>query len=730
MRPAALLLLAVLGFGSSAAAQAPARTVNAVRIDAAPAIDGVLAEPIYESIPAMGGFIQIEPRPGDAATEQTEMWILFDEENLYLAARMWDSDPDRIVATELRRDNNTIFQGNDLVGFSFDTFYDRRNNFTFITTPAGARMEGQVTNERQWNGDWNPVWEVKTARFDGGWTMEAAVPFKSLRYRPGVGQVWGFNGMRVKRSKGEVSFLTQLPPGRGQQAFQQMSLAATLVGIEPPPSSRPLDLKPYVTSSLQADAATGPRRTNRADADVGFDAKYALTQGLTADLTVNTDFAQVEADEQQVNLTRFSLFFPEKRDFFLENLGTFVFGGVPVSGNNGGIDAPALFYSRRIGLNSGTIVPLRAGGRVTGRAGAYSVGVVNIQTGEGDAPGTPAANFSVVRLKRDILSRSAIGVIATNRSVSQTGSGGNQAVGVDATFGFFQNLTINTFWARTRTEGLRGDDQSYRAQLDYTADRYTVQLEQLAVGDNFNPEIGFVRRDDVRRSNALFKFSPRLARSTVIRKLNYQGSLNYVENGQGRLESREQAAQFAINFLNNDSFFVEVARNFEYLPRPFEISSGVVLPVGGYGFTDLRVNYNQSQQRSLGANMTLEIGNFYSGRKTTLTIARGRVQPTPRLSFEPTYSLNAVSLAEGEFTTHLAGTRVTFAMTPLMFASALAQYSSSSRSVSVNARLRWEYQPGSELFVVYNEQRDTGARAFPAMQNRALIVKVNRLFRF
>ncbi|MGE0446793.1 MAG: DUF5916 domain-containing protein [Vicinamibacterales bacterium] len=722
------MLLACIA--SAAAAQTPPRTESAVRIDTPPRLDGVLDEAIYETTPSMGGFIQIEPRPGEAASEQTEMWVLFDGEFLYLAARMWDSEPDRIVATELRRDNTAIFQGNDFVGFTFDTFHDRRNSVTFITTPAGARMEGQVSNERQWNGDWNPVWDVKTAMFDGGWTMEAAIPFKSLRYRPGTGQPWGFNGMRVKRSKGEVSFLTQLPPGRGQQAFQQVSLAATLTGIEPPPSSRPFDFKPYVTSSLQSDALARPRLSNDPDADIGFDAKYSLTQGLTADLTVNTDFAQVEADEQQVNLTRFSLFFPEKRDFFLENLGTFVFGGVPVSGNNAGIDAPALFYSRRVGLSSGSIVPLRAGGRVTGRAGKYSIGLIDIQTGEGDQPGTPASNFSVVRLKRDILARSAVGIIATGRSASQTGSGGNLAYGVDATFGFFQNLTINTFWAKTQTDGMRGDDQSYRAQLDYTADRYTVQLERLAIGDNFNPEVGFVRRDDVRRSHALFKFSPRLARSTVIRKLNYQGSINYVENGRGRLESREQAAQFAINFLNNDSVFVEVARNFEYLPRPFAISPGVVLPVGGYDFTDLRVNYNQSQQRSLGANMTLEVGRFYSGRKTTLTVARGRAQVSPRLAFEPTYSFNAVSLAEGDFTTHLAGTRITYAMTPLMFASALAQYSSSARTISVNARLRWEYQPGSELFVVYNEQRDTLARSFPAMQNRALIVKVNRLFRF
>jgi hypothetical protein len=706
-------------------------TVRAVRLAAPPQIDGRLTEPFYENTPPMGGFTQIEPQPGVAATERTEMWIFFDEDNIYLAGRMWDSDPASIIATELRRDNNAIFNGNDMVGFSFDTFHDRRNSFTFITTPAGARMEGQVTNERQWNGDWNPVWNVKVGRFDGGWTMEAAVPFKSIRYQPGTGQPWGFQGMRVKRSKGEISFLTKVPPARGQQAFQQMSLAATLVGLEPPASSRPLDLKPYITSSLASDVRAQPRAvSNDPDANIGFDAKYSLTQGLTADLTVNTDFAQVEADEQQVNLTRFSLFFPEKRDFFLENQGTFVFGGVGVGGNNGGGDAPALFYSRRIGLNGGRIIPLRAGGRVTGRAGKYSVGAINIQTGEEDLSHTPGTNFSVVRLKRDILARSAIGVIATNRSVAVGGRGGNIAYGVDGTFGLFQNLLINTFWARTQTDGLDGDDQSYRAQLDYTSDRYTVQLEHLGVGDNFNPQIGFVRRDDVRRSTALFKFSPRLAGSRLIRKLNYQASLAYTENGRGQLETREQAVNFSINFLNNDALTVEATRNFEFLPLPFAIAPGVTLPTDGYKFTDFRVNYNQSQQRSLGANMTLEAGQFYNGRKTTLTVARGRVQLSPQLALEPTYSFNKVSLDQGRFTTHLAGTRVTYAMTPLMFASALVQYGTSTNTVSMNARLRWEYQPGSELFVVFNEERNTLTPGYPNLQNRAFIVKVNRLFRF
>ena len=286
---------------------------------------------------------------------------------------------DTLIATEMRRDSTNSWQGNDLVSFIFDTFYDRRTSFTFTMNPLGGRSDGTMVNDRQYSSDWNPVWETKTARFDGGWAVEAAVPFKSLRYQPGTAQVWGFNAMRVKRSKNEVSTLTRVPPATGQSGFQRALFAATLVGIEAPRSGANLDVKPYAISSLTTDRLVTPQISNHPEAEAGLDVKYAVTQGLVADLTVNTDFAQVEADEQQINLTRFNLFFPEKRDFFLENQGTFSFGGVAINsvgGNFGGgfigssNAAPILFYSRRIGLHENHEVPLNVGGRLTGRAGS------------------------------------------------------------------------------------------------------------------------------------------------------------------------------------------------------------------------------------------------------------------------------------------------------------------------------------------------------------------------
>ncbi len=710
-------------------------TVRATRLPGELTFDGALDEAFYETTKSMGGFVQSEPRPGAPATEQTEVWLFFDDTNIYVSARAWDSNPDSIIATELRRDNNNVFNGNDIIAVFFDPFYDRRNGILITTNAAGARQDGQATNERQYNGDWNPVWRVRSTRFARGWSTEMVLPFKSIRFSGTANQLWGFNVLRVKRSTTEVSFLSQVPPARGQQGILQSSLAATVVGLQAPNAGRTLDLKPFATSNLTTDRRAPVPSSNVIGRDVGLDAKYTLTQGLSGDLTVRTDFAQVEADEQQVNLTRFSLFFPEKRDFFLENQGIFVFGGVPNAGQNAGTsDAPILFYSRRIGLNQGRVVPLSVGGRVTGQAGRVGIGLLDIQTDDDHtdtrAALTPATNFSVLRLRRDVLRKSSVGLIASRRSVSALGGGPTYAYGVDSTLSFWDNFIINNYWARTDAGGGTGDDTSYRSQLDYNGDRYGLQFERLSVGDNFNPEIGFVRRDNMRRNYAQARFSPRLRRSRRIRKLSSTGTMTYTAGGDGRLESRDANVEFAIEFLNADRFAVTYSELYEHLRVPFQISPGITLPVGGYPFSNIRVNYNMSQQHSVGANITLDRGTFYNGTKTTLSFARGRVRVTNQVSIEPSYAINQVSLVEGDFTTHLVGTRATYTMTPLMFTSALMQYSSATNSVSVNARLRWEYQPGSEFFIVFNEERNTRTPSFPGLNNRAFIVKINRLFRF
>src|SRR2546426_1755881 len=510
-------------------------TIRAVRLTAPLRVDGRLDESVYAGVPSITDFIQVEPQEGAAATEKTEVWLTFDRDNVYVSFRCWDSHQERLVANEMRRDNGTIWSGNGNVSFMFDTFYDRRNSFQFVVNPIGGRQDGQVTNERQWNGDWNAIWDAQVGRFEGGWTVEVAVPFKSLRYRPGQAQIWGFNAFRTSRWKNEISFLTRMPNALGQRGLLQASLAATVVGLEAPPGSKNLEIKPYAISDVTNDRNATPKISNAVSADFGFDTKYGLTQNLTADFTYNTDFAQVEADEQQVNLTRFSLLFPEKREFFLENQGTFSFGGAAVGGFMAGAgDTPILFYSRRIGLNedlnSVRQVPIEIGGRLTGRLRRYSLGLLNIQTNDEPISGARPTKFLVVRFKSDVLPRGSVGLLPTRRFVGQSSAGTNTVYGVDGTFAFFDNLAINTYWAQTHTDGLSGDDTSYRAQLDYAGDRYGVQLERLAVGDDFNPEIGFVRRHDMRRTFGRLRFSPRPRSIKSVRRFSGIGSMPYRED--------------------------------------------------------------------------------------------------------------------------------------------------------------------------------------------------------
>lgn len=707
-------------------------TVRAVRVDTPMKIDGKLDEPIYGTAQPASGFIQMEPRAGQPATEKTEVWVSFDKDNVYVSFRAWESQPERTVVNEMRHDSGNIRQG-DSVEFSFDTFRDRRNAILFEANALGGRTEGQSTNERQFNPDWNPVWTLVAGAFEGGWTIEAAVPFKSIRYAPGTVQDWGFQARRSNKSKNEISYLTPLPPalGLGRADFSA-SLYANLVGIEAPPLSHTLELKPYVIADVTTDNTSTPTRAHDPGGDFGVDAKYSITQNLTADLTYNTDFAQVEADEQQVNLTRFSLFFPEKRDFFLENQGLFSFGTNSFgAGAAQASDLPLLFYSRRIGLASSREVPILGGGRVTGRMGRYQVGIVNMQTRKEETANANATNFSVVRLKRDILRKSSIGVLATNRSKAQTLAGSNQVYGVDATFGFFSNLTFASYVARSLSDGIEADDLSYRAQMEYSGDRYGLQLERLSIDKNFNPEVGFLRRADMHKNYAQVRFSPRPRRITQVRKFSSIGQFTYLQDSAGNVSTRISDGEFAIEFQNSDRFSLGINDDYELLIRPFTIVPGARVPVGGYSFTTGRIGYNMGQQRPVSGNVLFERGSFYNGDRTAVTLSRSRINVSPQVSLEPTVSLNWITLPTGSFATTLVGSRVTYTMRPLLFASALIQYNSSTHAVGVNARLRWQYRAGSELFVVYNEERDSEAAiGLPSLLNRAIIVKVNRFLRF
>ena len=727
-------------------------TMRAIRLAAGIRVDGRLDEPVYDAVAPVSDFIQQLPDEGAPATERTDAWVMFDDENFYVAGRCWDSAPPaEWVATEMRRDAFNMLN-NDLFGFLIDTFYDRRNALLFYANPLGGFVDQALTNEGNPNRDWNPVWDVRTARFDGGWTIEMVVPFKSLRYRPGRGQVWGIQLRRTVMRKNEWAYLTLIPISAagfgGRGGVFRVSAAGTLVGLEPPPAGRRLEIKPYAIGGVTTDRLAVPARRGERDGALGVDLKYGLTGNLTADVTYNTDFAQVEVDEQQVNLTRFDLFFPEKREFFLEGRGIFEFarGSFRTARSLrrrsvlGQGDAPTLFYSRRIGYarraggQGGEVVPILGGGRVTGKLGPFDVGALSIRTDDETGTRADDTNFTVLRIKRDVLRRSSVGAIVTNRSVSLAGDGSNQAYGVDGVFSFFDNLNLLGYYARTRTPGLRGRDSSYQARFDYGGDRYGLEVDHLLVEDNFRPEVGFVRRDNFRRTSLSGRFSPRPSSIAWMRQFVLEATLDYFLTADtGFLETRQNQLAFQTELENGDQFGIRLSDSYELLQEAFRPSGGEVsIPVGGYGFTDVRLSYLLGPQRMLNGRVEVATGGYFDGDITSVELSRGRVDILSRLSVEPSVSFNWIDLPAQSFRTDLARARVNYTFSPRMFFSGLLQYNSTSRTLGANLRLRWEYSPGSELFVVYTEEQDADPLRpdrYLQLRNRGFVIKINRLFR-
>ena len=710
-------------------------TMRATRLEEPLEFDGRLDDAIYGRVPGVGGFIQALPLEGEPATEHTEVWVFFDDEAVYIGARCRDTQPHRMVATELRRDHAGIFLNQNLA-VTLDTFYDRRNAFLFYLNPIGGFFDGLISDERTLNRDWTAVWDSRTARFEGGWTAELRIPFKTLRYPAAGPQLWGINFRRVVRWKNEMSYLTRLPAALGIWAITKVSSYATLVGLVAPPDSRTFEVKPYIIGDAVGARVESAAPDRDFGGDFGVDAKVGITSGLTADLTWNTDFAQVEADTQQINLTRFSLFFPEKREFFLEGQGIFGFGtsertqraassrrfGPPSS-------VPFLFFSRRIGISGDQAAPIRGGARINGRLGAYSIGALAIRAGESVDPGTPETDFSVFRLKRDVFGRSTVGVMGTYRSRNASGPARNLAYGLDGRFGFFEHLDIRSYAAWTRNEHEDRTGRSYRGQLDYNADRYGLQIERLVVGEDFDPGIGFLRRRDFQRNYAAARFSPRPHSISWLRKIGGTGSFDNTTDNDGNLETRIFALRSDMEIENGDSFQLELARNREVLHEEFRLTDDLAVATGAHDFDYARLSYRAGPQRSISGNFAYQRGGFFSGTRRELAW-RGRVEVFPRLIVEPIVSLNWIALPEGGYDTRLVASRINYALSPRSFLAAFLQYNSAANSLSTNVRFRWEYQPGSDLYLVYNSLRDSLAPGRFDLDTQSFIVKFTRLFRF
>ncbi len=670
------------------------KVYRAVRTNAEIRIDGIINEAAWEEADWEGDFYQDEPVRGARATEDTRFRILYDDDNVYIAFILEQAGP--MIVSEMKRD---FAPGNgDIIALLIDTFDDDRNGFAFQTNPSGAKRDHQIAAGVR-SPDWNGVYDVATSIRDFGWTAEFAIPFRTLRFddtKPV--QRWGFNILRVIRYSNERLLWV---PGPRPFGFWDIFLGGAIEGIEGVNQGRNLYVKPFAVSSYRPD-----REDNQSDTDVGLDVKYGVTADLTLDLTVNTDFSQVEVDEQQVNLTRFNLFFPEKRDFFLENAGLFDVGGTTGTFLGAGRGARSRdlipFFSRRIGLSeSGQPLPIRGGARLTGKLGGFDVGAMNIQVGqEGE---TPADNWNILRLRREILANSDIGTFLFNRQTSDTGYW-NRSTGADANFRFLgQRLTFSGFGMKSYTPGDDIGNSAGRIGTSYQDNLFTVRTSYVTIEEGFHNDFGFTPRESIRKTDFLTGVRPRPGRGPI-RQIFPQFQSSYVTDQSNELLTREHRVGVNINFHAGDTINFNRNMRFERLKEPFRIRSGINVPVGDHSFNDWEARFQTSRGRPLAFNASVKRGGFWTG-----TLRQNRLGMNYRhgihFSSQLTWSRNRVDLVEGNFKTDLVALRASIAVSPRMVFENFVQYNSESKTISSNFRFRFIHHPLSDFFVVYTESR-------------------------
>ncbi len=716
----ALLALCLAGAMTPLFAQEPpagaARVVTAAHTDTPIAIDGALDEAAWATAAPTGGFVQKDPAEGKPATEETEVRVLYDRDNLYIGVRCHDRSPSHTVGRDIARDFDYLEQ--DSFGILIDTFRDRRSGFMFATTPHGGQLDIQILNEnRDVNTNWDGVWRVETTIDDQGWTAEFAIPFKTLRFSREDTQDWGIQFFRRIRSRNEIAFWSPVP--RRYNVFQ-ISRSGVLQGLQRLRPGKNLTVKPYVAPEV---SRFDSRRTGTSlDLDGGVDMKYGVTSGLTLDLTVNTDFSQVEVDTQQVNLTRFPLFFPEKREFFLENSGLFQLGetyriGPPRS------EETLLFFSRRVGLSPDREpIPLLGGARLTGRAGPYYLGLMNLQTRSEGA--VPANNFTVARLRRDIPRGGDLGVMFINRQSERAGDS-NRAFGADVNLLFGRDLQVNGTVAATRTPGKHDGQGMQKVEALWRNNVYHLLGSYLRVEENFNPEVGFVRRRGTILHNEQ-GVRARLGRDhplgAVLRDLSGSLLTDFAYRPSGDPETSFVRPNFRFEFQDGAAVELQYWFNFDGLRDPFAIRKNVVLPARDYHYRSYVVWYYTNKSKPASIDVKYYGGDFYEGRKSTWKIA-GRVQPGYRFSAGVDLERNDVVLPQGTFLTSVVGLRGKYSFSPRLVLNALIQYNSDTKQVNSNIRFRFTHRPLSDIYVVYNEQHDVTRNR----NDRALTLKFTQL---
>jgi len=680
------------------------RRIRVLHISEPIKIDGRLDEPAWSQAVAATDFRQQEPNEGELASEKTEVRLLFDEKTLYVGIHAFDSEPSRINSRELVRD--ATFSNDDKVEIILDTYHDRRNAYRFAVNPLGTQQDALITDEgRDVNLSWDAPW-ISAGRIDEtGWIVEIAIPLTTLRFTEGV-ETWGLNFARIIRRKNEENLWTSWQRSFG---LERISQAGELIGVEEIKRRRLLEVKPYASGGWRE----GVPSIGKPGFDVGMQAKVGLevakigiTPSLTAEFTANPDFGQAEVDTQVVNLTRFSIFFPEKRDFFLENAGIFLFGRA---------GANQLFFTRRIGLtDDGAPVPIDYGAKITGKVGAYNIGFLQVQTRKLGNPasgfGVPRQQFTVARVKRDILERSYVGAMFVNRQ-GATSAGGteyNRGAGIDAEFNLTDHYQLKAFLMGTATPGLRSSFLSGRVDSRFENNLWRFITVYEDIGSNFNPEVGFIERKAIHQYFGQLAYKPRPRFIPHVLQMEFETQIEYYTDRSNKLATRQTELSWETIFKNSsDLFFRPIEYVRDVLNEPFEIRPGIIIPPGSYTFNRPRVSFTSDSSKRIVLTGRYKWGDFYSGKRDEIS-AGATFRPNAHLLFDFSDSFNSVRLPQGDFTTNLIAGRVDYNFSRKLLTSALMQINSAARLSAINIRLRYIYKPNSDLFVIYNQTTGAG----------------------
>jgi hypothetical protein len=696
---------------------------QAAALTTAPTIDGnVTGDAAWREARAITGFSQIQPSYGQPASQRTEVFVGFTDRALYIGVMAYDAEPLAIISTDSRRDSS--LDDTDSFRMLIDGFLDRQNGYVFGTNPAGIEYDGQVVREGNnqiisggeggLNLNWNAPWTVKSMVTDDGWSTEMEIPFTSLRFGASDVQTWGFNFERRIRRNNEISFWAPLSQERG---LTQVSQAGSVEGIRVP-RQRNLQLTPYVLTRTRRG---GMLTDSVSDDEAGFDLKYSITPSLTLDVTYNTDFAQVEVDDQQVNLDRFSLFFPEKRAFFLENAGQFSVGNSQEA---------ELFFSRRIGITNGFAVPIEGGARLSGKIGQRTnIGVLRMSSEAVD--GLASANdYSVARVSQELTNRSSIGGLFVDRQgdgslLGNVGTDENQTYALDGRWGIKRNGLVQAWVAETKTPGRDGRDDGFSVSGDYNDENWTYGAGYTEIGQDFNPEVGFLTRRNYKKIDARIfrRVRPSDSRFFELRPhLVYRGFWDFEgfqETGFLHLDSHWE-------FLSGREFHTGVNFTREGLKRPFDIVPGVTIQPGTYDHEEAQLVYLGDLSQTFNFQVRSTIGGRFGGDRVNLE-PTFRYRIGDKFSSELVYAYNDFDLPvpNGKFTADLWRLRVSYSFSPRILLQLLTQYNEQTDTTSSNVRFSWLQSANAGLYLVYNEVDEQG---FGLPRGREFVIKYSRIF--